>query len=330
MNILLLEYITGGGWATESLPSELAHTGEVMVNAQLNDLLGRPVKLLRDARLPPPPAFESCQAAEILSVGEGAKDFDLSWQAALDWADMVWVTAPETKGILTHLSTQVLDAGKKLLGSHPQAVRLTGDKLITRSLLTRAGVECVPVWQLADFTGQVPSPWVVKPRDGVGCEGVTLVKDFADLDAFPKDWLLQPFIVGAPMSLSALFADGRAVLLSGNRQVVRQENARFYLLGCEVNAFPYLDSRWQELCQRIATAIPGLWGYVGIDLILTAKGALVLEINPRLTLSYAGLSLALGESVGGLIVDLAEGKTSLGEIAHRRSRLIGQPVWVSA
>ncbi len=244
MNILLLEYITGGGLATESLPAELAHTGEVMVNAQLNDLAGRPLKMLRDGRLPPPPAFGNCQTAEILSVGEGAKDFDLSWQAALDWADAVWVTAPETKGILTRLSAQVLDAGKKLLGSHPQAVMLTGDKLITYHLLTQAGVACVPVWQLADFTGQVPAPWVVKPRDGVGCEGVVKVLEFADLDTFPKDWLLQPFIAGEPISLSAIFAAGRAVFLSGNRQLVRQENARFYLLGCEVNAFPDLDSRW--------------------------------------------------------------------------------------
>lgn len=330
MKILVFEYITGGGLATKPLPSELAHTGEAMVNAQLDDLAGRPFKILRDGRLPPPPAFGNCQTAEIVSVGEGAEDFDSSWQAALDWTDAVWVTAPETGGVLMDLSVQVLDAGKKLLGSHPQAIALAGDKLITLRTLTRAGVNCVPVWRLADFTGQVVPPWVVKPRDGVGCEGVTLVKDFAELDAFPKDWLLQPFIVGVPMSLSAIFAAGRAVLLSGNRQEVREDNARFYLLGCEVNVFPYLDSYWQGLCHRIATAIPGLWGYVGIDLISTAKGALVLEINPRLTLSYAGLSLALGESVGSWIVDLAEGKTSLEEIAHQRSKLIGQPVWVSA
>lgn len=328
MRILVLEYITGGGLATESLPSELAHTGEVMVNAQLKDLAGRPVKILRDRRLAPPADLGGHQAVEILSVGE--KDFDSSWRAALDWADAVWVTAPETGGILAHLSAQVLDAGKQLLGSHPQAVTVAGDKLITLGKLTQAGVACVPVWQLADFTGQVPAPWVVKPRDGVGCEGVTLVQDFADLDAFPRDWLLQPFIAGESMSLSAIFASGRAVVLSGNRQVVREENTRFYLLGCEVNAFFDLDRRWQASCHRIATAIPGLWGYVGIDLISTAKEALVLEINPRLTLSYAGLSLALGESVGGWIVDLAEGKISLEEIASRRSRLSGRPVWVSA
>lgn len=328
MRILVFEYITGGGLAAESLPLALAREGEIMLDAQLRDLAGRPLKILRDRRLPMPAAFRHCQAAEILPVGEGKRDFTSTWQTALDWAEMVWVTAPETDGLLAELSSQVLKAGKKLLGSHPRAVALAGDKLATLHKLAQAGVECVPVWRLGDFTGQVPPPWVVKPRDGVGCEGVVLVKDQAALETFPRDWLLQPFILGDAMSLSAIFAGGEAVLLSANRQIVQNRSGGFHLLGCEVNAFPSLDRRWHKLCDRIATAIPELWGYVGIDLIMTPKGALVLEVNPRLTLSYAGLSSALGESIGAWIVDLATGEISLSEISHRRSKLVGQQVWV--
>ncbi|MFN3919584.1 MAG: ATP-grasp domain-containing protein [Methylohalobius sp.] len=326
----MFEYITGGGLAAESLPLALAREAEVMLNAQLRDLAERPLKILRDRRLPMPAAFRHCRAAEILPVGEGKRDFASTWQTALDWAEMVWVTAPETGGLLAELSGQVLKAGKKLLGSHPRAVALAGDKLATLHKLAQAKVECVPVWPLGDFTGQVPSPWVVKPRDGVGCEGVVLVQDQAALDAFPRDWLLQPFILGDAMSLSAIFAGGESVLLSANRQIVQNRSGSFHLLGCEVNAFPSLDRRWHKLCDRIATAIPELWGYVGIDLIMTAKGALVLEINPRLTLSYAGLSSALGESIGAWIVDLAKGEMSLSEISRRRSKIIGRQVWVGA
>lgn len=329
MKILIFEYFTGGGLATEPLPTNLLPTGEAMVNAQLNDLAGKPVKVLRDRRLPPPAAFRKHQRAELIAISDNrAEDFDSNWRTALSWADAVWVTAPET--ILVPLSVQVLAAGKKLLGSHPQAVALAGDKLATLHALTLAGVACVPAWQLADFTGQVLPPWVVKPRDGVGCEGVALIENCSDLEAFPRDWLLQPFIAGEPISLSAIFAAEKAVLLSANRQRVREENSRFHLLGCEVNAFPNFDYRWQEVCSQIAYVIPGLWGYAGIDLILTENGAFVLEVNPRLTLSYAGLSRALGEPIGSWIVDFAEGKISLEEIAYRRGKLIGQSVWVSA
>lgn len=328
MKILVFEYITGGGLAAEPLPLALAREGEVMLNAQLKDLAGRPLKILRDRRLSMPAAFQRCRAAEILPIGEGGGDFASTWQTALDWAEMVWVTAPETGGLLAELSGQVVKAGKKLLGSHPRAIALAGDKLATLHKLAQVGVECVPTWLLSDFTGQVPSPWVVKPRDGVGCEGVVLVQDLAALEAFPKDWLIQPFILGEAMSLSAIFAGGESVLLSANRQRVQERNGSFHLLGCEVNAFPSLDRRWHELCYQIATAIPELWGYVGIDLIMTPKGALTLEINPRLTLSYAGLSSALGEAVGAWIVDLAKGEISLSEIARRRSKLIGRQVWV--
>ena len=35
--------------------------------------------------------------------------------------------------------------------------------------------------------------------------------------------------------------------------------------------------------------IPGLTGYVGVDLVLTEDSALLIEINPRLTTSYIAL-----------------------------------------
>lgn len=40
----------------------------------------------------------------------------------------------------------------------------------------------------------------------------------------------------------------------------------------------------------IARAIPGLWGYAGVDLLKCEEGVKVLEINPCLTTSYTALS----------------------------------------
>ena len=49
----------------------------------------------------------------------------------------------------------------------------------------------------------------------------------------------------------------------------------------------------QSVADIIAHALPGLWGFVGVDLILDPQPR-VLEINPRLTTSYVGLREAYG------------------------------------
>jgi predicted ATP-grasp superfamily ATP-dependent carboligase len=61
----------------------------------------------------------------------------------------------------------------------------------------------------------------------------------------------------------------------------------------------------ENLTKEIAEALPGLWGYVGIDFIENHElGPLVLEINPRLTSSYAGIRQATGINVAEQILRL--------------------------
>ena len=46
---------------------------------------------------------------------------------------------------------------------------------------------------------------------------------------------------------------------------------------------------------------------MGIDLIETDSGPVVLEINPRLTTTYTGLRDAIGQNPAALILSLASG-----------------------
>jgi predicted ATP-grasp superfamily ATP-dependent carboligase len=68
----------------------------------------------------------------------------------------------------------------------------------------------------------------------------------------------------------------------------------FLLLGCEVNGLAERQSELLVLAQRVCRAIPGLWGYVGVDRIVTERGPVVLAVNLRLTTSYVRLSRSLG------------------------------------
>ena len=59
------------------------------------------------------------------------------------------------------------------------------------------------------------------------------------------------------------------------------------------------------LAERIGHAIAGLRGYVGVDLVWHARrGPVVIEVNPRVTCAYVGLSRALGRNLAADAIEL--------------------------
>ena len=76
--------------------------------------------------------------------------------------------------------------------------------------------------------------------------------------------------------------------LSLNRQLI-EVGSPFKYLGSEV-PFDHKACRiGVELACSAVSLIPGLNGYIGVDLVLTEDSARLIEINPRLTTSYIAL-----------------------------------------
>jgi tyramine---L-glutamate ligase len=109
-----------------------------------------------------------------------------------------------------------------------------------------------------------------------------------------------------PASLCLLCRGGDARLLSCNLQRIAVANDEFHLLGCIVNGMTDGQMRYARMARAIAAAVPDLWGLVGVDFIASEQGPLLLEINPRLTTSYAGLKSSLGENPAALVLELIE------------------------
>lgn len=86
---------------------------------------------------------------------------------------------------------------------------------------------------------------------------------------------------------------------------------RFHFLGSVVNGLADDDGALARLAQQVAAAIPSLWGYVGVDFVLTANGAMVLDVNPRLTAAYAGLHASIGCNPAGLVLDLLKNPAAM-------------------
>lgn len=331
MRLLVFEFITGGGLLGDSLPDSLRREGEMMRNALLDDLVECPeidVVTMRDRRC----AVPHRHGAAMWRAPIDAENTMTFYHRVLAEVDVVWLIAPETGGALQWLAQTARAAGKPVLLSDAAALALCSSKYETYCALRRAGINAIETFRAADELPEIAGPWLVKPDDGAGSIGIELLASIggarqalcADRQwpevalggprpapqpptswpkATPYPRVLQPWCEGDALSLSLLGCNGWAALLSVNRQHVFLQNGRVSVDALTVNALPRNSSDFVLLAQQVANALPGLWGYVGVDLIRTNGGVLtVLEINPRLTTSYCGLRRALGINVVDLVL----------------------------
>lgn len=307
MKIFVCEYVTGGGLYREPLPPSLAREGELMLGALLEDLGALPqVELLttRDVRLP---ALEG--PVQVVEIGPDA-DVWQRWLDCLQQADAFWPIAPEGGGVLERLCRLAEQQGKRLLNSASQAVATAASKYDTAAALSARGIRSVPTYRLPELPQALAGPWVAKPDDGAGCE------DTRCFDAKPAllDWLaagcrrqthvVQPFIAGEAASLCMLCHAGQAVLLSCNRQLIALRQGEFSYHGSVLNGLADHWSEFAGIAQQVASTLPGLSGYVGVDAMLCDGEIVVMEVNPRLTTSYVALRRAIGCNPARLVLDL--------------------------
>lgn len=243
-------------------------------------------------------------ADEVVTVSPG--QYDAIFSSLVASSDAALIIAPETDGVLTKLSAMVESAGIPLLGSRPAATAIAGDKVACYQRFLEAGLP-TPLTIPATFATasriavDIGYPLVIKPLDGVGCEGVCLATEPAELaDALlvlrrstrRSEILLQQFVKGTHASVSLLVAGGRALPLSLNGQEI-EAGCPFAYHGGMVPLSHAAAGRAFDVARAAVNLLPGLQGYVGVDLILTAEEAWLIEINPRLTTSYIGLRKVL-------------------------------------
>lgn len=321
MNVLVYEYLTAGGFDETSssgcADADLLAQGMAMRNAVLADLRALPhVRVAAacghddDTRLPGEYAMVRPRA------GESAPEFITRVAGGFD---KVWVVAPECDGTLAALRDAV-DA-HRWVGCGATAIGLASSKIATRRRLRSCGIE-VP--GDLDLGALHPGAWVVKPDDGAGSQFTRrhagLEHALADLherrDA-RQTATIEQWVEGVPMSLSLMASANGIEVLSINRQRIELDAAgwvRYCGLECGVESVSGETGRTLgELARRIGSAIAGLRGFVGVDFVRTPQGRnVVLEINPRLTCAYVGLSARLGRNLAAeALATCANGEVSL-------------------
>lgn len=298
--VFVYEYLSGGGTLESDARSaaELMPMGVAMRDAMVLDLLCAADCAVTVATCAA--AAASLPGATRAGARPGETPADFVGRLARQH-DAVWLVAPETGGLLRQLAGSVEPA--RWLGSTPEAIAVASSKRATVEHLHGQGIATPLAWR----DDAAVRRWVVKPDDGAGAidTHVHLDREAAgrDLAARPagSSWL-EPWVEGEALSVSMLCCDGRADLLSVNRQhIVVDERGVVQFRGVDVNVIAPEDARrpaLAALATQVAQALPGLGGFVGIDVVWhVQRGPVLIEINPRVTSAYVGLSASLGRNI---------------------------------
>lgn len=283
--ILIHEWVSAGAMADEpNQAAELMAMGRAM-----RDALAADFAALHGVRL----SVADCAAAPWRGRGQTlrAAPGEPPLAALARWAathDAACVVAPECDGVL--LAAQAAVAPHtRWLGCAPEAIALASSKSRTLAALHAAGL---PTPLRADVAAAARH-WVRKPDDGAGC---VATQRLSSRPPPHPGFTVEPWVEGQAMSLGLWVTQGRVELLAVNRQHVAVDE---HGLVCYQGLAPSAaHDALPPLAQAVSDALPGLAGYVGVDYVDSpAFGPVVIEINPRVTCGYVGLSARLGHNL---------------------------------
>ena len=206
-------------------------------------------------------------------------------------SDFFIIIAPESDEKLHSLTLEAEKSECKNLGSSPSAIEVASDKLETFKALK--GLE-TPRTELFKGKTKLEFPLIAKPRDGVSCEGVTLVRDNEDLKSVPEGHILQEYIKGTHASATLLVGDDVRIL-----SLNTQEIENFNYMGARI---PLETNMEAEGIITAVERIKGLHGLVGVDFILNDR-VNIIEINPRPTTPVIALGEVYGFNISKLVLD---------------------------
>ncbi|MEM5436902.1 ATP-grasp domain-containing protein [Paraburkholderia diazotrophica] len=322
MKLWVYEYLTGGGidrqFADNSSLADLSALvveGRVMRDAIVGDL-----RQLDGVHV-------SFASSRFETVDEGVAHYRAKpGETMLEFVaraarehDYAWIVAPECDGLMLDLADAV-GAGR-WIGCTKEAIALASSKRATAQRLASRGIAVTPALDASRIDARTQRRWVVKPDDGAGGLDTHAFDDaddaraeYAARCAAGRDTVLQEWVDGDPLSVS-LICDGRnggdgsrATLVSINRQRIGVAAAVAghpgQVVGFEGVEIGCIDRNGAQgraldaLAQQVAAAVPGLRGFVGIDVVWhPSRGPVVIEVNPRATVAYAGQSERLGRNL---------------------------------
>ena len=285
--VLIYEYFTGGGIINEELcSSSLLSEAKIIVNSVVNEYCKSQeyqVYYFLDSRL------KLDNLGKSIEVKSSEQLYDIK---LLRTFDLILPILPEQNMELYSYCEFLAEQNIETLISSPETIKVLSDKYVFSSFCHKHNIPCIPSY-LSSQINAIPHDTIIeKDRYGVGCSHV---KKISKKDSIKrKKMIYQPYIKGNHFSLCVYYEKKSFKILTLNEQDIVLDNNKIKLRSLKVNV---KNSHYLELysiLRNIYKSLPGLYAYVGVDLIMTRDKILVVEVNPRLTTSFTGISSTLG------------------------------------
>ncbi len=221
--------------------------------------------------------------------------------------DLSLLVAPEIQDAMGVCNKILNESSLNFLGSDEKTTTFLIDKLFSGQFFQKQGLpapktisvenpsQAHDCFSYFDF----PSQLVVKPRQGAGADGVRLITSERQLkvaisELFPLHGSLavQEYIPGVAASVSLIIEKNKVLFLSLNSQELSFDESRVeaeYKGG--KTPFDHIAKDLAfELTEAFVKTMPGLRGFIGIDMVLVDEKATLIEVNLRPTTPIIALA----------------------------------------
>ena len=196
----------------------------------------------------------------------------------------VIIIAPETNNLSSKIYSHV-SQNHKVLGSNISSLNTFSSKTKMLMKLRRLNLPIVENYKLnLNYKGKI----IFKPDTSAGSEN-TFVSNKNNYEK-KKGYLVQKFYNGKKGSFLMLCKNGKSKVICCNEQLLNLKKEKIQQVGCIMGGLEKYRNEIKILANKISKNFKGLFGIVGVDIVMENKKWLIIEINPRFTSAYSGLN----------------------------------------
>ena len=196
----------------------------------------------------------------------------------------VIIIAPETNNLSSKIYSHV-SQNHKVLGSNISSINTFSSKTKMLTELRRLNLPIVENYKLnLNYKGKI----IYKPDTSAGSEN-TFVTNKNNYEK-KKGYLVQKFYNGKKGSFLMLCKNGKSKVICCNEQLLNLKKEKIQQVGCIMGGLEKYRNEIKILANEISKNFKGLFGIVGVDIVMENKKWLIIEINPRFTSAYSGLN----------------------------------------
>ena len=196
----------------------------------------------------------------------------------------VIIIAPETNNLSSKIYSHV-SQNHVVLGPNISSLNTFSSKTKMLMKLRRLNLPIVENYKLnLNYKGKI----IFKPDTSAGSEN-TFVTNKNNYEK-KKGYLVQKFYNGKKGSFLMLCKNGKSKVICCNEQLLNLKKEKIQQVGCIMGGLEKYRNEIEILANEISKNFKGLFGIVGVDIVMENKKWLIIEINPRFTSAYSGLN----------------------------------------